>query len=105
MIVEYTLEANGTTPTYIADGGYFAKANDKASPQEWDMVGHTVNDDDVPDTLRVLDKAALITRLTNLGYTIHAEDGPRTDDPLDNNVSATAEEIEAIVDEFIGKHD
>jgi hypothetical protein len=88
MIVEYTLEANGTIPTYIADGGYFAKANDKASPQEWDMV-----------------KAALITRLTNLGYTIHAEDGPRTDDPLDNNVLATAEEIEAIVDEFIGKHD
>ena len=103
MIVEYTLEANGTTPTYIADGGYFAKANDKASPQEWDMVGHTVNDDDVPDTLRVLDKAALITRLTNLEYTIRGRS--ITEDPLDNNVLATAEEIEAIVDEFIGKHD
>ena len=98
MIVEYTLEANGTIPTYIADGGYFAKANDKASPQEWDMVGHTVNDDDVPDTLRVLDKAALITRLTNLSWkTFNHGTGEYAD--------ATEEEIENYVDAFISKND
>jgi len=103
MIVEYILEANGTIPAYIADGGYFPKTNDSASPQDWDMVGHTVNDDDVPETLRVLDKAALITRVTNLGYTIQ---GPSISaNPLDDNVLATAEEIEAIVDGFISKHD
>jgi len=95
MIVEYTLEANGTIPTYIADGGYFIKANDKDSPQDWDMVGHTVNDD-IPETLTVLDRATLITRLTTLGYTIR--------DGLEDRL-ATAEEIEADVDAFISKYD
>jgi hypothetical protein len=98
MIVEYTLEANGTIPTYIADGGYFIKANDKDSPQDWDMVGHTVNDD-IPETLTVLDKAALITRLTNLPYKIF------NPDPAIGNDVATAEQIAAAVDAFIRKHD
>ena len=95
MIVEYTLEANGTVPTYIADGGYFLKSNENNSPQDWDMVGHTVNDD-VPESLTVLNKAALITRLTNLEYNIMENGTAR---------SATAEEIEAHVDAFISKHD
>ena len=43
MIVEYNLEANGTVPTYIADGGYFLKSNDNASPQDWDLIGATDN--------------------------------------------------------------
>ena len=93
MIVEYTLEANGTTPSYIADGGYFAIANDNASPQDWDMIGHTVNDD-VPESLTVLDRAALITRLTNLEYSVMDKHEDR---------EATAEEIEAAVDAFISK--
>jgi len=96
MIVEYNLEANGTIPTYIADGGYFEKANSKDSPQDWDMIGHTVNDD-IPETLTVLDRAALITRLTTLGYTVI----------IGNGISrlATAEEIESDVDDFISKYD
>ena len=98
MIVEYTLEANGTIPTYIADGGYFSKVNDNASPQDLDLVGHTVNDD-IPETLTVLDKAALITRLTNLPYKIF------NPDPAIRNDVATAEQIEAAVDAFISKHD
>ncbi len=102
MIVEYNLEANGTIPTYIADGGYFIKANDKDSPQDWDMVGHTVNDD-IPETLTVLDKAALITRLTNLPYKIFNPD-PAIGKEEKNEV-ATAEQIEAAVDAFISKHD
>ena len=96
MIVEYTLEANGTIPTYIADGGYFSKVNDNASPQDWDMVGHTVNDG-VPETLTVLNRASLITRLTNIGYSILNRD-------TNELVLATAEEIEAVVDAFISKH-
>ena len=93
MIVEYTLEANGTIPTYIADGGYFSKVNDNASPQDLDLVGHTVNDD-VPETVTVLNKAALITRLTNLSIRHHLEDR-----------LLTAEEIETAADNFISKHD
>tara|TARA_Y100001951_G_C11198517_1_gene215740 strand:- start:217 stop:498 length:282 start_codon:yes stop_codon:yes gene_type:complete len=93
MIVEYTLEANGTIPTYIADGGYFSKVNDNASPQDLDLVGHTVNDD-VPETVTVLNKAALITRLTNLSIRHLLEDR-----------LLTAEEIETAADNFISKHD
>ena len=30
-------------PTYIDDGGYFPKANSNASPQDWDLIGVTVD--------------------------------------------------------------
>ena len=38
-IIKYNLEANGTIPTYIDDGGYYPKANENASPQGWDLIG------------------------------------------------------------------
>ena len=40
-IIKYTLEANGTIPGYISDGGYYPKANENASPQDWDLIGAT----------------------------------------------------------------
>ena len=93
MIVEYKLhrrkQGNMFIPYFIKDGGYFVVGNK--------LVGHTVNDGSyIPSTLVVLDKAALITRLTNLGYRIRVEDTERL---------ATAEEIETHVDAFISKHD
>ena len=42
-IIKYNLTAGGTIPTHIADGGYFPKANSNASPQDWDMIGATVD--------------------------------------------------------------
>ena len=42
-IIKYNLTAEGTIPTYIEDGGYFPKANSNASPQDWDMIGATVD--------------------------------------------------------------
>ena len=42
-IIKYNLESNGTIPLYIDDGGYFPKANDNASPRDWDLIGATVN--------------------------------------------------------------
>ena len=95
MIVEYKLHRNERgnmiIPFFIKDGGYYVDGNK--------LVGHTVNDGSyIPSTLVVLDKAALITRLTNMGYTEW--------DPENNeNRLATAEEIEADVDTFISKHD
>ena len=67
MIVEYKLhrnkQGNKIIPYFIKDGGYYGTGNK--------LVGHTVNDGSyIPSTLVVLDKAALITRLTNLEYTI-----------------------------------
>ena len=40
-IIKYNLEANGTIPTYIKDGGYYPKSNDNASPQDCDLIGAT----------------------------------------------------------------
>ena len=42
-IIKFTLEANGTVPIYIDDGGYFPKANENSSPQDWDLIGATVD--------------------------------------------------------------
>ena len=42
-IIKYNLEAGGTIPTYIEDGGYFPKANGGSSPQDWDLIGATVD--------------------------------------------------------------
>ena len=91
MIVEYKFhrnrQGNKFKPYFIKDGGYF-KDGDK-------LVGHTVDDGSyIPETLVVLDREALITRLTNLGWTVG----------IDNRL-ATAEEIETAVDAFISKYD
>ena len=42
-IIKYNLTTGGTVPTFIADGGYYPKANSNASPQDWDMIGATVD--------------------------------------------------------------
>ena len=42
-IIKYNLEGNGTIPTYIDDGGYYPKANENASPRDWDLIGATNN--------------------------------------------------------------
>ena len=93
MIVEYKMHRNERgnmiIPFFIKDGGYYVAGNK--------LVGHTVNDGSyIPETLIVLDKAALITKLTNIGYTVRGDNDERR--------SATAEEIEAEVDTFISKY-
>ena len=42
-IIKYNLTADGKIPTHIADGGYFPKSNSNASPQDWDLIGATVD--------------------------------------------------------------
>ena len=42
-IIKFTLEANGTIPTYMNSGGFYPKANSNASPQDWDLIGATVD--------------------------------------------------------------
>ena len=93
MIVEYKMhvnkQGNKIIPYFIKDGGYFSDGNK--------LVGHAVdNGSYIHSTLIVLDRAALITRLTNLGYTVRENSEERL---------ATAEEIETTVDNFISKYD
>ena len=42
-IIKYNLTAGGTIPDYIDDGGYYPKANSNNSPQDWDLIGATVD--------------------------------------------------------------
>jgi len=41
-IILYNLEIDGTIPSYIEDGGYLAKPNQNSSPQDFDLVGATI---------------------------------------------------------------
>jgi len=38
-VIRYTLLANGTIPSNVIDGGYFIKQNGGQSPQDYDMIG------------------------------------------------------------------
>jgi len=39
IVVKYNLTKDGHTPSYIIDGGYFPKTNNKQSPQDLDLIG------------------------------------------------------------------
>ena len=58
-IIKYKLTAGGTIPTYIADGGYFPKANGGASPQDWDMIGATTDGSSETGLGELANKAAV----------------------------------------------
>ena len=58
-IIKYNLESNGTIPTYIADGGYYPKANGGASPQDWDMIGATMDGSDETGLGELANQAAV----------------------------------------------
>lgn len=45
-LVKYTLNSDGTIPSYVVDGGYLAVTNANPSPQDYDLVG--VASDDAP---------------------------------------------------------
>ena len=47
-MIKYTLNSDGTIPDYVVDGGYLAKSNGSASPQDYDLIG--VATDAAPQT-------------------------------------------------------
>lgn len=57
-LIKYTLNANGTIPEYVTDGGYFAVSNGGTSPKDLTLVG--VANDDAPQT-GFVNEAALLT--------------------------------------------
>ena len=62
-IIKYNLTSDGKIPSYIADGGYYPKANSNASPQDWDMIGATVDGSSETGLGELADKAAIKTYL------------------------------------------
>ena len=67
-LVIYNLNADGTIPEYITDGGYFSLVNSNPSPQDLDLVG--VATDAAPQT-GFADEAALLAyaQLNNFVFT------------------------------------
>ena len=62
-IIKYNLESNGTIPLYIDEGGYYPKANGGSSPQDWDLIGATVNGSSETALGELANKAAVISYL------------------------------------------
>jgi len=58
-IIKYNLTAQGTIPTYIDDGGYYPKANGGSSPQDWDMIGATLDGSSETGLGELANKAAV----------------------------------------------
>ena len=58
-IIKYNLTAQGTIPTYIDDGGYYPKANGGSSPQDWDLIGATLDGSSETGLGELANKAAV----------------------------------------------
>ena len=88
-IIKYNLTASGTIPTYIADGGYYPKANSNASPQDYDMIGATVDGSSETGLGELADKAAIKTYLDSYtsDWKDFDSDGNETD--FDQDAAAT----------------
>ena len=64
-IIKYNLNADGTTPTYIADGGYLPNANSNSSPQDLDMIGATVDGSSETGLGELVNEAAIKSYLNS----------------------------------------
>ncbi len=58
-IIKYTLTAEGTIPTYIADGGYYGQSNSNSSPQDITYIGATVDGSSETGLGELANKAAV----------------------------------------------
>ena len=88
-IIKYTLEANGTIPGYINDGGYYPKANDTASPQDWDMIGATNNSSNETGLGELANKAAVKSYLDSYTSDWKERDADGNETDFDQDAAAT----------------
>ncbi len=87
-IIKYNLTSGGEIPSYIADGGYYPKANGNASPQDWDMIGATTDGSSEVGLGELADKAAIKTYLDS--YTSDWKDRDANDNEIDFDQDAAA---------------
>ena len=88
-IIKYNLEANGTIPTYIDDGGYFPKANGGNSPQDWDLIGATTDGSDETGLGELANKAAIKSYLDSYTGDWTQSDGSGGQEAFDQDAAAT----------------
>ena len=89
-IIKYNLTSGGEIPSYIADGGYYPKANSNASPQDWDMIGATVDGSSETGLGELADKAAIVTYLNTYTSTWKDIDSNGDEVDFDQDAAATA---------------
>ena len=90
-IIKYNLTAGGTIPTYVADGGYYPKANGGTSPQDWDLIGATTDGSSETGLGELANKAAVKSYLDT--YTSDWKDRDANDNEVDFDQDAAATHI------------
>ena len=88
-IIKYNLTASGTIPNYIADGGYYPKANGGASPQDWDLIGATKDGSDETGLGELANKAAIKSYLDTYTGDWTQPDGSGGEEAFDQDAAAT----------------
>ena len=88
-IIKYNLTAGGTIPTYIDDGGYYPKANSNASPQDWDLIGATVDGSSETALGELANKAAVKSYLDTYTSEWTQPDGSGGTEAFDQDAAAT----------------
>ena len=88
-IIKYNLTAEGTIPTYIADGGYYPKSNSNSSPQDWDMIGATIDGSSETGLGELANKAAIKTYLDTYTSDWKQENADGDEVDFDQDAAAT----------------
>ena len=88
-IIKYNLTAVGQIPSYIADGGYYPKANSNSSPQDWDMIGATKDGSSETGLGELADKAAIKTYLDSYTSDWKDTDADGNETDFDQDAAAT----------------
>ena len=88
-IIKYNLTAGGTIPTYIADGGYYPKANGGASPQDWDLIGATTDGSSQTGLGELANKAAVKSYLDTYTSDWKQDDGSGGEEDFNQDTAAT----------------
>ena len=88
-IIKYNLTAGGTIPTYIEDGGYYPKANENASPQDWDLIGATVDGSSETALGELANKAAVKSYLDSYTGDWTERNDAREEVAFDQDAAAT----------------
>ena len=90
-IIKYTLTSSGKIPTYITDGGFYPKANSNATPQDFDMIGATVDGSDETGLGELANAAAIKSYLDT--YTSDWKDLDTDGNEVDFNQTTAANYI------------
>ena len=88
-IIKYILTGAATIPTYIDDGGYYPKANSNASPQDWDLIGATVDGSSETALGELANKAAVKSYLDTYTSEWTQPDGSGVTEAFDQDAAAT----------------